>query len=80
MSYLIIESNSPWSTRVNTLISEDDIGVNLSRWNSGEITTLFITGISGSGKTTLANKYAKDFKCTKVHLDTFRNMGNMNLS
>ena len=79
MSYLIIESNSPWSTRMNTLISEDDIGVNLSRWNSGEITTLFITGISGSGKTTLANKYAKDFRCTKVHMDTFRNMGNMNL-
>ena len=79
MSYLIIESNSPWSTRMNNLISEDDIGVNLSRWNSGEITTLFITGISGSGKTTLANKYAKDFKCTKVHMDTFRNMGNMNM-
>ena len=80
MSYLKFnESNSPWSTRMNTLISEDDIGVNLSRWNSGEITTLFITGISGSGKTTLTNKYAKDFKCTKVHLDTFRNMGNMNL-
>ena len=80
MSYLKFnESNSPWSTRMNTLISEDDIGVNLSRWNSGEITTLFITGISGSGKTTLANKYAKDFKCTKVHMDTFRNMGNMNM-
>jgi deoxyadenosine/deoxycytidine kinase len=60
---------------MNTFISEDDIGINLSSWNSGEINTLFITGISGSGKTTLAKKYAKDFKCTKVHLDTFWHMG-----
>jgi len=80
LSYLKFnEYNSPWSTRMNTFISEDDIGVNLSSWNSGEINTLFITGISGSGKTTLAKKYAKDFKCTKVHLDTFWHMGSLSL-
>ena len=60
-SYEIIEENY--------LFNEDDIYLNIDKFERGEKHILFITGHSGSGKSTLAKSLAKKYNADYVELD-----------
>ena len=60
-SYEIIEENY--------LFNEDDIYLNIDKFERGEKHILFITGHSGSGKSTLAKSLAKKYNAEYVELD-----------
>ena len=60
-SYEIIEENY--------LFNEDDIYLNIDKFERGEKHILFITGHSGSGKSTLAKSLAKKYNAGYVELD-----------
>ena len=62
-------SNSKLSTRTNFFISENDIYVNMDKWNKKEVNICFVTGFSGSGKSTLAKKFALKHKAVYVETD-----------
>ena len=63
MVYVIEEMANP------VLISEDDIHINVDKFESGESNILQITGLSGSGKSTLAKELAKKYNAYLVETD-----------
>ena len=53
----------------NLIFNNNDLEINLNKFESGESNILLITGFSGSGKSTLAKQLANNYNCIHYELD-----------
>ncbi len=56
----------------NVVMSDENMYINFQEWVDGHIDVLCITGYSGSGKSTLGKVLEKEYNCTLIELDVYR--------